>query len=224
MLQYRKLKNKNEFPFENITREIEKNRAWKGEVWMELRETILEGTMQAFNQKGLKFTMDDIAAQLSISKKTIYTVFKDKDSLISEMVDYCFDTIKESEQRVLNNNRLSTVEKVRAILGVLPEGYRDIDFRQLYLLKDKYPVIYKKVEQRLETGWEKTIELIEQGMKEGSIREIKIPILKTMLEATIEQFFQRDVLIENKISYNEALEEVVNILVDGIAIHESVRK
>lgn len=191
---------------------------------MELRESILEGTMQAFNQKGLKFTMDDIAAQLSISKKTIYTVFKDKDSLISEMVDYCFDTIKESEQRVLNNNRLSTVEKVRAILGVLPEGYRDIDFRQLYLLKDKYPVIYKKVEQRLETGWEKTIELIEQGMKEGSIREIKIPILKTMLEATIEQFFQRDVLIENKISYNEALEEVVNILVDGIVIHESVRK
>lgn len=191
---------------------------------MELRETILEGTMQAFNQKGLKFTMGDIAAQLSISKKTIYTVFKDKDSLISEMVDYCFDKIKESEQRVLNNNRLSTVEKVRAILGVLPEGYRDIDFRQLYLLKDKYPVIYKKVEQRLETGWEKTIELIEQGMKEGSIREIKIPILKTMLEATIEQFFQRDVLIENKISYNEALEEVVNILVDGIVIHESVRK
>lgn len=224
MLQYRKLKNKNEFPFGNITREIEKNRAWKGEVCMELRETILEGTMQAFNQKGLKFTMDDIAAQLSISKKTIYTVFKDKDSLISEMVDYCFDKIKESEQRVLNNNRLSTVEKVRAILGVLPEGYRDIDFRQLYLLKDKYPVIYKKVEQRLETGWEKTIELIEQGMKEGSIREIKIPILKTMLEATIEQFFQRDVLIENKISYNEALEEVVNILVDGIVIHESVRK
>ena len=61
-------------------------------------------------------------------------------------------------------------------------------------------------------------------MKEGSIRKIKIPILKTMLEATIEQFFQRDVLIENKISYNEALDEVVNILVDGIVIHESVRK
>ena len=27
---------------------------------MELRETILEGTIQAFNKKGLKFTMDDI--------------------------------------------------------------------------------------------------------------------------------------------------------------------
>ena len=48
---------------------------------MELRETILEGTIQAFNKKGLKFTMDDIASLLGMSKKTIYTVFRDKESL-----------------------------------------------------------------------------------------------------------------------------------------------
>ena len=154
---------------------------------MELRETILEGTIQAFNKKGLKFTMD-----------------------------YCFDSIKESEQKVLSDTSLDTVGKIRAILGVLPEGYKDIDFRQLYLLKDKYPKIYKKVEQRLETGWETTIVLIQQGIHEGTVRPIQIPILKTMLEATLEQFFQRDILITNQISYNEALEEVVNILVDGI--------
>lgn len=189
--------------------------AEKGAV-MELRESILEGTIQAFNKKGLKFTMDDIAALLGISKKTIYTVFQDKNSLVSEMVDYCFDLIKESEQKVLADTSLDTIGKIRAILGVLPESYRDIDFRQLYLLKDKYPKIYKKVEQRLETGWETTIALIQQGIREGTVRPIKIPIIKTMLEATIEQFFQRDVLITNQISYNDALEEVVNILVDGI--------
>ena len=43
---------------------------------MELRENILENTLKVFNQKGLKFTMDDIAREMSISKKTIYTVFK----------------------------------------------------------------------------------------------------------------------------------------------------
>lgn len=218
MLQYRKLKNKNKFPKKNKRHSAERG------IYMELRETILEGTLQAFNKKGLKFTMDDIASQLGISKKTIYTVFKDKNSLISEMVDYCFNSIKKSEERVLKSKKLSTVEKIRAILGVLPDGYKDIDFRQLYLLKDKYPEIYKKVEQRLETGWEKTIELIELGMEEGCIRKVKIPILKTMLEATIEQFFQRDILIENKISYSRALDEVVNILVDGIVVHEENEK
>ena len=135
---------------------------------------------------------------------------------MSEMVDYCFDSIKESEQKVLSDTSLDTVGKIRAVLGVLPESYKDIDFRQLYLLKDKYPKIYKKVEQRLETGWETTIALIQQGIHEGTVRPIQIPILKTMMEATLEQFFQRDILITNQISYNEALEEVVNILVDGI--------
>ena len=108
------------------------------------------------------------------------------------------------------------MEKIRRILGVIPESYRDVDFRQLYLLKDKYPVIYKQVEKRLETGWETTIQLLEQGMTEGVVRKVSIPIVKMMLEATVEQFFQRDILITNQISYNEALEEVVNILVDGI--------
>ncbi|MBQ8591824.1 MAG: TetR/AcrR family transcriptional regulator [Lachnospiraceae bacterium] len=185
---------------------------------MELRETILQGTIQAYNQKGLKFTMDDIAGILSISKKTIYTVFKDKEDLFLAMVDYLFDTIKEAEQRVVENPTMPILDKIRAILGVMPEVYQDIDFRHLHSLKDKYPKIYAQVEKRLETGWETTIMLIERGIEEGVIRPIKIPILKMMLEASLEQFFQRDILIENKISYAEGLNEVVEILVDGIAV------
>lgn len=190
-----------------------------GENEMDLRDTILEGALHIFNQKGLKYTMDDIAALLKISKKTIYTIFKDKEELFLTMVDYIFDSIKESERAVMENNELSTSEKVRKILGVLPEGYKDVDLRKLYQLKEKYPKIYKQVEFRLETGWEATIGLIEQGIAEGSIRPIKIPILKTMMESALEQFFQRDILVRNDISYQEALDEVVNILMDGIIVH-----
>ena len=160
----------------------------------------------------------ELATLLGISKKTIYTVFPDKNSLVLEMVDYCFSSIKESEQKVLQDLSLDTVGKIRAILGVLPEGYRELDLRQLYQLKERYPEVYEKVKSRLETGWESTISLLEQGITEGKIRNIQIPILKTMMEATLEQFFQRDVLIQNGISYHEALDEVVSILTDGITI------
>lgn len=186
---------------------------------MELKETILEGTIQAFNEKGLKFTMDDVAKVLGMSKKTIYKVFRDKESMFYAMVDYMFDSIKESEQAILEDESMTTIEKVRKILGVMPEGYKDVDFGQLYSLKDKYPAIYKQVEIRLETGWETTIALIEQGIQEGVIREVNIPIVKMMLEASLEQFFQRDILIQNHISYMEALDEVVGIIVDGITVH-----
>lgn len=190
----------------------------KEEKYMELKEMILVGTMEVFNKKGIKFTMDDIAKSLTISKKTIYTVFTDKESLFLSMVDYLFDGIKKSEEEVLMDPNLNTLEKIKKILGVMPEGYKNIDFRQLYMLKDKYPNIYKRVEERLESGWENTIQLLEQGIQEGSIRRIHIPIVKMMLEASLEQFFQRDILVQNEITYVEALNEVVNILVDGIKV------
>lgn len=185
------------------------------------KERILEATIKVFNKKGLKFTMDDIATELSISKKTIYKVFKDKETMFYDMVDYCFDAIKESEAAVVEDNTISTVEKVRRILSVLPEGYKSIDFRQLYELKAKYPKTYLRVEERLESGWENTIALIKQGIEEGEIRPVNISILKTMIEATVEQFFQRDVLIVNEITYTDALEELVNIIVDGIGIRKN---
>lgn len=185
---------------------------------MEYREMILQGTIKAFNEKGMKFTMDDIASILSISKKTIYTVFADKEELFLSMVDYLFDNIKVSEQQVLEDKNMSTLQKIRTILGVMPESYQEIDFRQLYLLKDKYPKIYAQVEVRLKTGWETTIMLMEQGMREGVIRKVQIPIVKMMLEASLEQFFQRDILIKQEMSYAQALQEVVDILVDGIAV------
>lgn len=183
---------------------------------MDNKTLILEATIKIFHQKGIKFTMDDLAKALGMSKKTIYTVFKDKNELFLSMVDYLFDAIKESEQQVILDNSKSTIEKIHSILCVLPEGYKDLDFAQLFILKDKYPAIYKRVEKRLESGWENTIFLLEQGKKEGVIRDVNIALVKMMLEASLEQFFQRDILKRNKIKYQDALNEVVDILMIGI--------
>ena len=133
------------------------------------------------------------------------------------MVDYIFDKIKDSERKILEDDSLGTLEKIRRILGVMPEGYRDIDLRQLYALREKYPGIYARVEERLENGWESTIALIVRGMEEGVIRPVSVPLVKMMLEASLEQFFQRDILIQNQMNYVDALEQVVDILVYGIA-------
>lgn len=182
----------------------------------QLRIDILNATIAVFQEKGLKFTMDDLAKQQGISKKTIYTVFPHKDDLFLAMVDYLFDGIKESEAAVVADESLTTVEKLRRILGVMPDSYEQVDFRKLYVLKDKYPAIYERVEERLETGWETTLALMEQGIREGVIRPVKLPLVKMMMEASLEQFFQRDILVRTGITYAEGLQEVVNILVDGI--------
>ena len=60
----------------------------------DLKENVLQATIDVFKEKGIKFTMDDIAKKLSISKKTIYTVTQNKNSLIKEK-QYMINTIKK---------------------------------------------------------------------------------------------------------------------------------
>ena len=177
---------------------------------------IYNAVIKLFGKKGIKFTMDDLAKELRMSKKTLYVYFKDKETLLLSTVDYIFDGIKEEEYKVSEDTSLSTVEKLEKIMGVMPDSYKDINFAGLYMLKDKYPKIYKKVGKRLENGWEVTIALLEKGMQEGNIRRIPVPIFKTMFEATLEQFFQQNILIKNKLSYGKALQEVISILLYGV--------
>ncbi|MCQ2516934.1 MAG: TetR/AcrR family transcriptional regulator [Saccharofermentans sp.] len=183
----------------------------------ELKLKIMQSAARVFAAKGLKFRMDDIALDMSISKKTIYTVFDTKEKLLSSMVDMAFANIKKSEQEVLDRNDLGTVEKLKALLAAMPEGYGDLNLRELDALKEKYPKVYKKVQKKLESGWEPTIELLKQGKLEGVIRQdANIMILKAMMEASIERFFSDDVLKRNGLTYLEGLNEVVEILIEGI--------
>ena len=48
-----------------------------------------------------------------------------------------FKPLNDEEQKIVKDTSLSTIEKIRHILGVMPESYKEIDFGQLYLLKDK---------------------------------------------------------------------------------------
>lgn len=183
---------------------------------MDIKEQILKACITVYGRKGLKFTMDDLASELSMSKKTIYTVFKDKEDLFLSMVDYCFDDIKAAEQKVYNRNDLDTVEKLRELLAAMPDCYNTLDFAQLYMLKDKYEAVYKKIQKRLQSGWESTINLINQGIEEGVIKPVHPLIFKTMYEAALASYLDTDILKKTRVSYQKAFKETVDILMDGI--------
>src|ERR1700759_5292531 len=55
---------------------------------MEVKERILTKAADLFMRYGIRtITMDEIAAQLGISKKTIYQFFTDKDDMVSAVID-----------------------------------------------------------------------------------------------------------------------------------------
>lgn len=182
----------------------------------ELRTRILDEAAKLFDSKGIKFTMDDLAHSLGMSKKTIYTVFKDKRSIMIETIDRFFDDALADEQEIVNNEYFTIPDKLMAIISLVPDRYTNNDLSQLHVLKEKYPAVYKHWKKCREKYWEAIETLLLQGIEEGSLRYVSIPIFKTMFRSTIEQFFQRDVLVKNGISYKEALADVAYILVNGI--------
>lgn len=182
----------------------------------DLRVRILDEAAKQFDKKGIKFTMDDLARSLGISKKTIYTVFEDKRSIMTETIDRFFDDALIEEEMILNDDSLTIVEQLKSIIGRVPERYTQNDLAQLYVLKEKYPSVYRHWQHCRENYWEGVGILINRGIEKGEIRHVSLPILKTMFQSTIEQFFQDDVLVKNHIPYRDALAEVASILVDGI--------
>lgn len=185
----------------------------------DMKIKILRNTITVFNRKGLKLTMDDIAEQMGISKKTIYKYYDSKEEIFDQIVDYVFDDIKAREQEILNEEGLTLEERTRKLLSAFPERFTEVDFSKLGDLKDKYPKIHKKLKKRLESGWEPTIELLEQGKHEGLYRQdANLAIFKTMMDASVARFFETDTLKKNKISYVEALNQVVDILLMGIKV------
>ena len=125
-----------------------------------IKTKIIEAAFKVSETKGPKFTMNDLAKELGMSKKTIYTVYEDKESLFFAMVDYFFDSVKAGEDLLLKKEADLPIDvRFKHILGVLPETSVDVNFTELYTVRDKYPKVYERIQSRLESGFVRWIRL-----------------------------------------------------------------
>lgn len=179
---------------------------------MELRTQILDAAAHLFQAVGLNFTMQQVAAALHISKKTIYTVYSDKETLLIDMVDMLFEKIhhRKAELAALPE---PLEERLQAVIIALPEEYATLDFRQLDALEEKYPAVAARVRRHLETGWEPTMQLLEQGIAAGRIRPVNLTVLRRILTAAFQQLLSAG---EDGTSYAAELEDMMDILMNGI--------
>lgn len=67
---------------------------------MENKTNFLDKALRLFYLNGVKTTtMDDISREFSISKKTLYQLYTNKDELIEEVLNYELELIKEALQK-----------------------------------------------------------------------------------------------------------------------------
>ncbi len=151
---------------------------------MDNRERILARTAELFQIMGMKsLTMDFIAVDLGISKRTIYELFRDKDELLMNAIEYWIRT---------NNIRmLEMVEKtdnvIEAIFVIIEDQHKQMMSQNLIIFED-----LRKFFVRLNASWHTNREkcreysiswaLLERGKKEGVFREeLKIDVVDTFI-------------------------------------------
>lgn len=184
---------------------------------MELLDRIFYGAMEELRDYGTKFTMDSLASRLGISKRTLYENVPSKHAVIELVIDKTFADIKMQQRLVFEDDSLSTLEKLKKMFTIIPHFSENIDYRRVTELKRGYLDLYHKIEEELESDWEPTLNLLKQGMREGVIKQKNVVLLRIFLTDIFEKLIDGNMLIKNGITYDEAMNELITIIFEGIA-------
>ncbi|MEG0466809.1 MAG: TetR/AcrR family transcriptional regulator [Mucinivorans sp.] len=105
---------------------------------------IVEASTELFIRNGIKcITMDDVAQNLGMSKRTIYEHFENKRALLSACIDYNYDTQAENEAQLVAHAK-NIVEELYYILK--PVGNDNTAKAKFSLeLKRYFPDLFKEL-------------------------------------------------------------------------------
>ncbi len=113
-------------------------------------------------------TMDDVASELGISKKTLYQHFTDKKDLVTQVIDYFLDDAEYEFKQQRNGNAIDNMFLIRKHVAYILKFYNN---RIEHDLKKSYPELYQKIRQvKHQRILDSTIENLKQGMEEKLYR------------------------------------------------------
>jgi AcrR family transcriptional regulator len=187
-----------------------------------MQERILNKARELMFQTGVKHvTMDELANQLGISKKTIYQYYKDKDALVSSVVEN--DLAKHA---LICDQSMQTadnaVHEIFLLMTVLQELFSSMNPLTLFEIEKYYPLAFEKIKTHKDDYIYSMISAnLEKGMNEGLYRkEIDINILsKYRLETSLIPF-NIHVFPPNKFDLLKVNLQIIEHFVYGVATLE----
>ncbi len=134
-----------------------------------MKDKILEKATDMFLNLGFKsVTMDDLAQELGISKKTIYTHFKNKTKLVEATTDRLFKIISNGidQIRALDKN---PIEELYEIKKFAMTHLKDNKSSPQYQLQKYYPKIFGALKRK---RFEKMQTCVVHNLEKGAEQEI----------------------------------------------------
>jgi AcrR family transcriptional regulator len=188
----------------------------------ELRERIIQTAVEAFSTHGIKsITMDDIAASLGISKRTLYEVFSDKESLLEE----CILTEQRSTDVLIKQILDTSSNVLEVILRCYQWTIEKFHATNKKFFEDikKYPKAYELVKRNHNRSSDDTVNFFKEGVKQGLFRsDVNFAIVNLLVRGQI------DLLINSNIcddySFLEVYESIMFTFLRGISTEKGSRE
>lgn len=185
-----------------------------------MKERITNEAIFLIQQKGLSFTISDLAKSLGTSKRTMYQHFSSKDDIIDSIVENLILQIKNKEEEIFHDERLSLLEKITQILICVPEEFSTMDIRVLANLKRLHYNQWVKIDDFLKKEWDLVVKLMEEGIETGVLREINSQLFIELYLGAINQIYQPSFSLKSNLTMSEILKSVIDILLNGISIRK----
>ncbi len=185
---------------------------------MNIKQRIIETSAKLFTKHGVRtITMNDIAAETGVSKKTLYEYFVNKDELLERCIDFMSEQEKLERESILKDGKFN-IEKMLEIVRKTVLQIDDINLNFITDIKKYYPVIWKNKLQKID---EETINfkacLLEEGIKHGFFRsDINVDISSKLLHEQIKLLMNNEIFPSSSYSRAEVFETIMEIFGKGI--------
>ncbi len=186
---------------------------------MEIKDRIRSKAHELFLRYGIRsISMDDIAAQLGMSKKTVYQYFADKDELVDAALEV---EIRKGQQDCLecSGKAQDAIGEIFLTMENIVEQFRHMNPTVLYdLEKFHYNAFRKFQKHKNEFLLDVIRKNIERGIKEELFRsEINADILSRFRLESMMIAFNMDVFPPRKYNLAEVTVEIIEHYLYGLA-------
>lgn len=185
---------------------------------MDTKERIVKKADELFRRFGIRaVTLDDIANNLSISKKTIYQFFADKDALVDEIMMAEFSKTNCDCDHCKANAK-NAVEEIFLLMQLLDEDFRNLNPLILHDLKKFHHNTFLKFNQYMhENMVQKISENLNRGREEGYYRtDFDVETMARFRMASVWLLFDQEIFPISKFNLEKTSHQIMELFLYGI--------
>ncbi len=185
---------------------------------METKEKIVNSAEELFMQYGIRsVTMDDVASQSAMSKKTIYQYFQNKDALVLAVADAHFEREKE-EFLDLEEAAVDAVHELILVSQCIRKHVFKMNPSLLFDMQKYHGAAwdaYLKFKHNTIRGH--IVRNIKRGKSEGLYREeLDAEILSIIRVEQVQLVFNPTIFPTNKFDFRNVQLQIMDHFVNGL--------